>query len=117
MVNEHTLLAHAYYSVVHVSKNDLTFNIERGLELFTIMANINLLEIDVDQLFINFTIKEIQDVDKKIQSEIEKKRQELRYMVGLVYVIYIFKFLFLLLLLYESELHNIQILVKDIGMY
>lgn len=54
------------------------------------MSNLNLLEIDTDKLFVDYTIKEIQDIDKKIQSEIEKKRQELRYMVGLVIFIYLY---------------------------
>lgn len=48
------------------------------------MSNINLLEIDIENLFVNHTIKEIQDVQKRIQAEIEKKRQELRCMVGYV---------------------------------
>lgn len=42
----------------------------------------SLLDIDPDKLFIEYGIKDIQEIDKKIQLEIEKKRHELRCMVG-----------------------------------
>ncbi|CRK92921.1 CLUMA_CG006488, isoform A [Clunio marinus] len=40
------------------------------------------LNLDVDKLFEQHTIKEIEGVNRKIQSEIENKREELRTMVG-----------------------------------
>ena len=42
----------------------------------------NLLEINADKLFEEHTISEIIDIQKKLQTEIERKREELRTMVG-----------------------------------
>ncbi|PSN54283.1 hypothetical protein C0J52_06981 [Blattella germanica] len=42
----------------------------------------NLLEIDTDKLFEEHTISEIIEIQKKLQAEIERKREELRTMVG-----------------------------------
>lgn len=50
------------------------------------MSYVNLLEIDPDSIFVEYNVKDIQEIDKRIQIEIEKKRQELRCMVGLVIV-------------------------------
>uniref|UniRef100_A0A1B6KR39 Conserved oligomeric Golgi complex subunit 1 n=1 Tax=Graphocephala atropunctata TaxID=36148 RepID=A0A1B6KR39_9HEMI len=41
-----------------------------------------LLSIDPDKLFVHSSILEIEDVQKKLQLEIERKREELRTMVG-----------------------------------
>ncbi|KAK7792119.1 hypothetical protein R5R35_009650 [Gryllus longicercus] len=41
-----------------------------------------LLDINPDKLFEQHTISEIQDINKKLQAEIERKREELRTMVG-----------------------------------
>jgi hypothetical protein len=42
----------------------------------------NLLDINTDKLFEDFTISEILETQKKLQTEIERKREELRTMVG-----------------------------------
>lgn len=42
----------------------------------------NLLDINADKLFEDFTISEILETQKKLQTEIERKREELRTMVG-----------------------------------
>jgi hypothetical protein len=44
----------------------------------------NLLDIDTDKLFEDHTISEILETQKKLQTEIERKREELRTMVGYV---------------------------------
>ncbi|XP_046670344.1 conserved oligomeric Golgi complex subunit 1 isoform X2 [Homalodisca vitripennis] len=41
-----------------------------------------LLTIDPDKLFVQYSILEIEDVQRKLQNEIERKREELRTMVG-----------------------------------
>ncbi|KAJ0175018.1 hypothetical protein K1T71_009159 [Dendrolimus kikuchii] len=46
------------------------------------MAQPNLLDIDPDQLFQTYSISDIDHVQKKLQYEIERKREELRAMVG-----------------------------------
>ena len=46
------------------------------------MTTESLLEIDSDQLFEKHTISEIKIIQGKIQNEIEKKKEELRIMVG-----------------------------------
>lgn len=43
-----------------------------------------LLDIDPDKLFEQFTIQEVEETQKKLQHEIERKREELRTMVGWV---------------------------------
>lgn len=45
----------------------------------------NLFEIDPDKLFELYTIEEIQSTQIKLQHEIERKREELRTMVGYVF--------------------------------
>jgi hypothetical protein len=42
----------------------------------------NLLDINTDKLFEDHTISEILEIQKKLQTEIERKREELRTMVG-----------------------------------
>jgi hypothetical protein len=44
----------------------------------------NLLDINTDKLFEDHTISEIIETQKKLQTEIERKREELRTMVGYV---------------------------------
>lgn len=46
--------------------------------------NLNLLELDVEKLFEERKIEEIIEIAKLLDAEIEKKRVELRSMVGLV---------------------------------
>lgn len=46
------------------------------------MSTANLLNLNVDILFEQHSVAEIDIVQKKIQSEVEKKREELRTMVG-----------------------------------
>lgn len=41
-----------------------------------------MLELDVDKLFEDHTIEEIQYIERCLDKEIEKKRNELRAMVG-----------------------------------
>lgn len=48
----------------------------------------NLLSVDVDTLFEHHSVPEIDIVHKKIQSVVENKREELRLMVGYVFVEY-----------------------------
>lgn len=44
--------------------------------------SVNLLDIDVDSLFEQFSVGDIDQVHKKLQSSIEEKKEELRVMVG-----------------------------------
>lgn len=46
------------------------------------MSELDLVNIDTDKLFEQYTVSEILEIHKKIQVELDKKRQELRYMVG-----------------------------------
>lgn len=48
------------------------------------MSQPNLLDINPDQLFQNHSIADIDQVQKKLQYEIERKREDLRAMVGYV---------------------------------
>lgn len=48
------------------------------------MATTNLINLDVDQIFEQHTVSEIEVVNRKIQAEIELKREELRTMVKLL---------------------------------
>lgn len=49
------------------------------------MSEPNLLEIVPEQLFQKCSITEVDQVQKKLQYEIERKREELRAMVGYVF--------------------------------
>lgn len=42
----------------------------------------NMLDIDPDKIFEEKSIQEIETIQKKIQDEIERKKEELRTMVG-----------------------------------
>lgn len=46
------------------------------------MATQNLLTVNVDELFEQHSIQEINQLQKKLQTDIENKREELRTMVG-----------------------------------
>jgi conserved oligomeric Golgi complex subunit 1 len=46
------------------------------------MAGVNLLNLDVDQIFEQNNVNEIEVINRKVQAEIEKKREELRMMVN-----------------------------------
>lgn len=48
------------------------------------MATAKLINLDVDQIFEQNHISEIEVVNRKIQAEIENKREELRTMVNLI---------------------------------
>ena len=45
------------------------------------MSTANLLNLDVDKIFEQHSINEVEAVNRKIQAEIENKREELRTMV------------------------------------
>lgn len=45
------------------------------------MASVNFLNVDVDQVFEQHGVSEIEAMNRKIQAEIENKREELRMMV------------------------------------
>lgn len=45
------------------------------------MTTANLINLDVDQIFEQHTVGEIEVVNRKVQAEIETKREELRMMV------------------------------------
>lgn len=51
------------------------------------MLQQNLLDIDPEKLFQSHYINDIDQVQKKLQYEIERKREELRAMVGYVLII------------------------------
>ena len=46
------------------------------------MASLNLLDINVDALFEQHNISEIDQIHKMLQQNIEEKKEELRMMVG-----------------------------------
>lgn len=46
------------------------------------MLTSSLLNIDPDKLFVEASISEAKEVQKKLQNEIDRKREELRTMVG-----------------------------------
>lgn len=46
------------------------------------MTSLNLLDINVDSLFEQYNITEIDQVHKKLETSIEEKKEELRIMVG-----------------------------------
>lgn len=46
------------------------------------MISQSLLNVNADKLFQQLTVEEIEDVRKKLNNEIERKREELRMMVG-----------------------------------
>lgn len=46
------------------------------------MISHSLLNVNADKLFQQLTVEEIEDVRKKLNNEIERKREELRMMVG-----------------------------------
>jgi conserved oligomeric Golgi complex subunit 1 len=52
------------------------------------MATTNLINLDVDQIFEQHTVSEVEVVNRKIQAEIELKREELRTMVCFVFCCY-----------------------------
>lgn len=46
------------------------------------MAATDLLNLDVEQIFEQNNVSEIEVINRKVQAEIEKKREELRMMVN-----------------------------------
>lgn len=48
------------------------------------MSTPNLLEINVNSLFEQHTVAEIHQIHKKLQTDVEAKKEELRTMVGYV---------------------------------
>lgn len=58
------------------------------------MTTMNLLDINVDTLFQQYGIHEIDQVHKKLQQNIEEKKEELRIMVGYVNISIHFKLSF-----------------------
>lgn len=60
----------------------VSYNILNIIEASLKMPVQNLLDINPDKLFEDHTISEILETQKKLQAEIERKREELRTMVG-----------------------------------
>lgn len=56
--------------------------------------NLNLLELDVEKLFEDYKIEDIIEIEKLLDTEIEKKRIELRSMVGYVVDIIVISLVF-----------------------
>ena len=46
------------------------------------MPGLHLLDIEPDKLFEKYTVSEIENVQKSINNEIERKKEELRTLVG-----------------------------------
>lgn len=49
------------------------------------MTTANLINLDVDEIFEQHNINEIEVINRKIQAEIENKREELRTMVNFIH--------------------------------
>jgi hypothetical protein len=65
-----------------VLSGTVSYNILNIIEASLKMPVQNLLDINPDKLFEDHTISEILETQKKLQAEIERKREELRTMVG-----------------------------------
>jgi hypothetical protein len=48
--------------------------------------NMEIAKLDIDSIFIKYTINEIRDIEEKIKDDMEKKKEELRSMVGYVHI-------------------------------
>ena len=46
------------------------------------MSTANLINLDVDEMFEQHNVSEIENINRKVQAEIENKREELRTMVN-----------------------------------
>jgi hypothetical protein len=44
--------------------------------------NMEMEKLDIDSIFVKYTINEIRDIEEKIKVDMEKKKEELRSMVG-----------------------------------
>lgn len=44
--------------------------------------NTEMEKLDIDSIFVKYTINEIRDIEEKIKVDMEKKKEELRSMVG-----------------------------------
>jgi len=42
-------------------------------------------KLDIDTIFVKYTINEIRDIEEKIKADMERKKEELRSMVGYEY--------------------------------
>lgn len=51
-------------------------------QIVTKMTTTNYLDLDINKLFEEYTIKEIEAIQKKIQHESDRKKIELRTLVG-----------------------------------
>jgi hypothetical protein len=50
--------------------------------------NMEIEKLDIDSIFVKYTINEIRDIEEKIKDDMERKKEELRSMVGYVYIGY-----------------------------
>ncbi len=50
-------------------------------------------KLDIDSIFVKYTIDEIRDIEEKIKDDMERKKEELRSMVGYVHISYIVLFM------------------------
>jgi hypothetical protein len=44
--------------------------------------NMEMEKLDIDSIFVKYTINEIRDIEKKIKEDMDRKKEELRSMVG-----------------------------------
>jgi hypothetical protein len=44
--------------------------------------NTEIEKLDIDSIFVKYTIDEIRDIEEKIKDDMDKKKEELRSMVG-----------------------------------
>jgi hypothetical protein len=56
--------------------------------------NMEIAKLDIDSIFIKYTINEIRDIEEKIKDDMERKKEELRSMVGYVHIGYFVLFIF-----------------------
>ncbi len=47
--------------------------------------NMEIEKLDIDSIFVKYTITEIRDIEEKIKDDMERKKEELRSMVGYEY--------------------------------
>jgi hypothetical protein len=50
-------------------------------------------KLDIDTIFVKYTINEIRDIEEKIKADMERKKEELRSMVGYEYYLIVDFFL------------------------
>jgi hypothetical protein len=58
-------------------------------------------KLDIDSIFVKYTINEIRDIEEKIKVDMERKKEELRSMVGYDIISYFILFIFNIYLIRE----------------